>query len=814
MAKYYTVSAEHALQLAGWAAQSFHMNRIGTEHLLIGLLEEEAGTASILLKEAGAEKAKLLSYVSRLVAPRGAMGMGTPKKMSVRAEEAAERAKALAERLGSEEAGTEHLLLALLMDRECVATRLLHTMETDLKKLTEETIRVLHAQGVFTEEELNGGTGEEASVTPTLDRFSRDLTRLAAEGKLDVVIGREAEMNRVMQILSRRNKNNPCLIGEPGVGKTAIVEGIAQRIVSENVPDMMKDKRVLMLDMAGMVAGTKYRGEFEERIREVVREAAGSRNVLLFIDELHTIIGAGGAEGSLDAANILKPSLSRGEIQVIGATTIDEYRKHIEKDAALERRFQPVQVEEPGEEETIAILKGIRPALEQHHRVLISDAALRACVVLSERYMNDRRLPDKAIDLADEAASRARLGDFRTGSGISAKEEELRELAAKKEDAVLRGDFDGAKEYVRRQEILKKRLETERKKKETAEEEHGLWVREDDIADVVALMTGIPVSRLAENETKKLAALEETLHKRIIGQEEAVKAVASAVKRGRVGLKDPRRPIGSFLFLGPTGVGKTELSKVLADAVFGSEQSMIRVDMSEYMEKYSVSRLIGSPPGYVGYEEGGQLSEQVRRHPYSVLLFDEIEKAHPDVFNILLQVLDEGHITDSHGRRVDFKNTVIIMSSNAGAQSIMSPKRLGFGAGEDKVREYNDMKEGVMEEVRRLFKPEFLNRIDDIIVFHPLTREEIYKIACLQLSDLEKRAKAQMDMTLHFTESVKKFIAEKGYSEKYGARPIRRMIQERIEDPLAEEILAGRVKKGSLVRIRCGKDGNVIFKVS
>ncbi len=809
----FTDSAVHAMQLAGWAAQSFHMSRIGTEHLLVGLVEEDDGAASVLLREAGVEKGKLLTMISRLVAPRGVFTGFKPEKLSVRAENVKKEALALAERMREAKAGTEHLLLAILLDTDCVATRLLHTMEVDVVKLRNETIRVLSAEGLFSEEELQGSANDEGSATPTLDKYSRDLTALAKEGRLDAVIGRDAEMSRVMQILSRRRKNNPCLIGEPGVGKTAIVEGLAQRIASEDVPETMLNKRLLMLDMAGMVAGTKYRGEFEERIREVVREAAGSKDVLLFIDELHTIIGAGGAEGSLDAANILKPSLSRGEIQVIGATTIDEYRKHIEKDAALERRFQPVTVEEPTREEAVEILKGLRPGLEEHHGLRILDEALEAAVTLSERYMNDRRLPDKAIDLVDEAASRLKLGEYRPGTGAAAKEEQIRALEEEKEEAIVLGDYDRAKELHEQQKTLRAGIALSKKTKARKAQEGVLAVGEEQIAEVVAAVTKIPVTRLAENETKKLAKLEETLHKRIIGQDEAVRAVASAVKRGRVGLKDPRRPIGSFLFLGPTGVGKTELSKVLADAVFGSEQSMIRVDMSEYMEKYSVSRLIGSPPGYVGYDEGGQLSEQVRRHPYSVLLFDEIEKAHPDVFNILLQVLDEGHITDSHGRRVDFKNTCIIMSSNAGAQTITAPKRLGFGAGEDKQREYNDMKEGVMEEVRRIFRPEFLNRIDDTIVFHPLTRAEIYDIVGLQLSDLTKRALSQMDLKLHFTESLKKHIAETGFSEKYGARPIRRMIQDKIEDPLSEKILSGEVKKGDKVHVRYAKDGAIRFTV-
>ena len=817
MNKDYTESAVHALHLAGGAAQFFHMNRIGTEHLLVGLLDAEDGAASILLAEAGVKRPVLIAHIERLVAPSGNAHPAhakLPDAGSVRADAVMAEAQALAEKFGHQKIGTEHLLIALLEDTECIATRLLHTMNIDLGKLHAAAAAAIGAEAFYTEEEMSGAPqAASAGETQTLDRFSTDLTRLAAEGKLDPVIGRNEEMTRLIQILSRRTKNNPCLIGEPGVGKTAIVWGLAQRIASDAVPETVRGMRLLSLDLPGMVAGTKYRGEFEERIRAVVREAAQNRNILLFIDELHTIIGAGGAEGALDAANILKPALSRGEIRIIGATTIDEYRKHIEKDAALERRFQPVAVEEPSKEEAVEILRGLRPYFEEHHGVRILDEALEAAVSMSERYINDRRLPDKAIDLIDEAASRIRIGHAGGSGGVLEKEQEIRKTVSETEDALIRGDLAAAKELRKKQAKLEAQLGRIKEKYEKKQAQGELAVGEEAIAEVVSQTTKIPVTKLAESETKRLAKLEETLHKRIIGQDEAVRAVANAVKRGRVGLKNPKRPTGSFLFLGPTGVGKTELSKVLAEAVYGSEASMIRVDMSEYMEKYSVSKMIGSPPGYVGYDEGGQLSEQVRRHPYSVLLFDEIEKAHPDVFNILLQVLDEGHITDAHGRKVDFKNTCIIMSSNAGAQAIIEPKRLGFGASGDTKKEYEDMKRGVMEEVRRLFKPEFLNRIDDIIVFHPLTREETVDIAALQLKELTARAKDQMNVTLKTTDSLKQYIAREGYSEKYGARPIRRLIQDKIEDHLSEMILNGEMGRGDTVRIRFGRDEKLHFEV-
>ena len=625
---------------------------------------------------------------------------------------------------------------------------------------------------------------------------------MAADGNLDPVVGRDKEIARLIQILSRRTKNNPCLVGEPGVGKTAIVEGLAQRIISSMVPESVKNKRVVVLDLSGMVAGSKYRGEFEERIRNVINEVRSNQGILLFIDELHTIIGAGGAEGALDASNILKPSLSRGEIQLIGATTLEEYRKYIEKDAALERRFQPVTVEEPSEEETIEILKGLRPYYEKHHGVVIEDSALEAAVKMSERYINDRFLPDKAIDIIDEAASKVRLGGYRMAPEVDAMELELHEIQKDKEKAVKQADLSLAKELQARQREIETEISKYKEKEERRNKRKKISVTEASVADIISDWTKIPVQRLTEGETKRLARLEKELHKRVIGQEEAVKAVAQAVKRGRVGLKDPNRPIGSFLFLGPTGVGKTELSKALAEAVFGSEQAMIRVDMSEYMEKHSVSKLIGSPPGYVGYDEGGQLSEKVRRNPYSVLLFDEIEKAHPDVFNILLQVLDDGHITDAHGRKVDFKQTIIIMTSNAGAQAIIEPKKLGFLSNNDEKQDYERMKSGVMEEVRRLFKPEFLNRIDEIMVFHPLNKTHIKKIVNIMLKTLEKRCKEQLDIQLKITESVRDFLAEAGFDSKYGARPLRRAIQTKLEDPMANALLEGTIKRGDTVRIQ------------
>ena len=805
MQEKFTRQAKAALKLAESAARSWKHSYIGTEHILVGLLDEQEGTAGKILEEFGVDREKLESLITKLIAPSGVLVAEKSAGYSPRAQKVREQAVKEAEKQNEDLAGTEHLLLAMLKETDCVGTRLLYTMGVNIQKLYSA---VLAAAGIDTNaipEELQmskNQKGKQGSTTLTLDQYSRDLTAMAADGNLDPVVGRDKEIARLIQILSRRTKNNPCLVGEPGVGKTAIVEGLAQRIISGMVPESVKNKRVVVLDLSGMVAGSKYRGEFEERIRNVINEVRSNQGILLFIDELHTIIGAGGAEGALDASNILKPSLSRGEIQLIGATTLEEYRKYIEKDAALERRFQPVTVEEPSEEETIEILKGLRPYYEKHHGVAIEDSALEAAVKMSERYINDRFLPDKAIDIIDEAASKVRLGGCRMAPEVDALELELHEIQKDKEKAVKQADLSLAKELQARQREIETEISKYKEKEERRNKRKKISVTETSVADIISDWTKIPVQRLTEGETKRLARLEKELHKRVIGQEEAVKAVAQAVKRGRVGLKDPNRPIGSFLFLGPTGVGKTELSKALAEAVFGSEQAMIRVDMSEYMEKNSVSKLIGSPPGYVGYDEGGQLSEKVRRNPYSVLLFDEIEKAHPDVFNILLQVLDDGHITDAHGRKVDFKQTIIIMTSNAGAQAIIEPKKLGFLSNNDEKQDYERMKSGVMEEVRRLFKPEFLNRIDEIMVFHPLNKTHIKKIVNIMLKTLEKRCKEQLDIQLKITESVKDFLAEAGFDSKYGARPLRRAIQTKLEDPMANALLEGTIKRGDTVRIQ------------
>ena len=802
----YTDQARTAIMYAEKTARRCRHNYIGTEHLLAGLIHEKQGTAGMVLREFGVGEEKLMELIDKLIAP--AQGVLTEDKRGYtpRAELVLENSRQEAMDLKSTRVGTEHLLLAMLKEVDCVGTRLLHTMGVGIQKLQME---ILVAMGEETSgKEAYGKKNSRGSIsmgTPTLDQYSRDLTELARQGKLDPVVGREEEIARIIQILSRRTKNNPCLVGEPGVGKTAIAEGLAQRIVQEMVPDTIKGKRVVVLDLSGMVAGSKYRGEFEERIKRVVSEVMEHQGILLFIDELHTIIGAGGAEGALDASNILKPSLSRGEIQIIGATTLEEYRKYIEKDAALERRFQPVTVEEPTEEQAIAILQGLRTYYEEHHGVQITDEAVSAAVKMSTRYITDRFLPDKAIDLMDEAASKVQLTGFSVPEAIRQSEQELRKLSQEKEEAIKAGDFSLAKEIQNKQIEEEKIYQTAKKRFENRNKNRNLIVTEETIAQIVSGWTKIPVQKLAEKETKRLARLEKTLHQRVIGQEEAVTAVAKAIKRGRVGLKDPARPIGSFLFLGPTGVGKTELSKALAQAVFGSEQALIRVDMSEYMEKHSVSKMIGSPPGYVGYEEGGQLSEKVRRNPYSVILFDEIEKAHPDVFNILLQVLDDGHITDAQGRKVDFKQTCIIMTSNAGAQSIVEPKRLGFSSGEDAKKDYEHMKNGVMEEVKRIFKPEFLNRIDEILVFHTLRKEEIKQIVSLLLKKLQSRCKEQLDIELTVRNSVKEYIAEEGFDSKYGARPLKRAIQNKIEDAMAEEILEGRIHRGDHVIVSVSK---------
>ena len=804
----FTKQAQTALTLAKAAAIDFELGYIGTEHLLLGLLSETEGTAGRVLEEFQVDGKKLVELIDKLVTP-AEVGNVTEIEMkpaySPRTEKVLESAVAEAQNSGCEKAGTEHLLLAMLRETDCVGTRLLYTMGVNIQKLYAAVLGAMGYDNESIQEEFQAAKAMQnpgGSPTPALDQYSRDLTQMAAEGKLDPVVGREKEISRLIQILSRRTKNNPCLVGEPGVGKTAIAEGLAQRILAGSVPDTIKDKRLVVLDLSGMVAGSKYRGEFEERIRKVVDEVRENQGILLFIDELHTIIGAGGAEGALDASNILKPSLSRGELQIIGATTLEEYRKYIEKDAALERRFQPVTVEEPSEEEAYEILKGLRPYYERHHKVEILDEALEAAVKMSVRYINDRFLPDKAIDLIDEAASKVQLSGYQASSEIEDLSREIQEILQEKERAIKTGYLSLAKECQEKQKEAEARLEQLQVKEEKKNQRKSGKVDEKAVASIVSDWTKIPVQRLTEGETRRLAQLEKELHKRVIGQEEAVHAVSQAVKRGRVGLKDPNRPIGSFLFLGPTGVGKTELSKALAQAVFGSEQAMIRVDMSEYMEKHSVSKLIGSPPGYVGYDEGGQLSEKVRRNPYSVILFDEIEKAHPDVFNILLQVLDDGHITDAHGRKVDFKQTIIIMTSNAGAQAIVEPKQLGFISQKDEKKDYEKMKSGVMEEVRRLFKPEFLNRIDEIMVFHTLNKEEIRKIVLLLLKSLEKRCEEQMDIHLNVTNSAVDYIAEAGFDAKYGARPLRRAIQSKIEDRLANELLEGKIKRGDIVQVQ------------
>ena len=804
----FTKQAQTALTLAKAAAIDFELGYIGTEHLLLGLLSETEGTAGRVLEEFQVDGKKLVELIDKLVTP-AEVGNVTEIEMkpaySPRTEKVLESAVAEAQNSGCEKAGTEHLLLAMLRETDCVGTRLLYTMGVNIQKLYAAVLGAMGYDNESIQEEFQAAKAMQnpgGSPTPALDQYSRDLTQMAAEGKLDPVVGREKEISRLIQILSRRTKNNPCLVGEPGVGKTAIAEGLAQRILAGSVPETIKDKRLVVLDLSGMVAGSKYRGEFEERIRKVVDEVRENQGILLFIDELHTIIGAGGAEGALDASNILKPSLSRGELQIIGATTLEEYRKYIEKDAALERRFQPVTVEEPSEEEAYEILKGLRPYYERHHKVEISDEALEAAVKMSVRYINDRFLPDKAIDLIDEAASKVQLSGYQASSEIEDLSREIQEILQEKERAIKTGYLSLAKECQEKQKEAEARLEQLQVKEEKKNQRKSGKVDEKAVASIVSDWTKIPVQRLTEGETRRLAQLEKELHKRVIGQEEAVHAVSQAVKRGRVGLKDPNRPIGSFLFLGPTGVGKTELSKALAQAVFGSEQAMIRVDMSEYMEKHSVSKLIGSPPGYVGYDEGGQLSEKVRRNPYSVILFDEIEKAHPDVFNILLQVLDDGHITDAHGRKVDFKQTIIIMTSNAGAQAIVEPKQLGFISQKDEKKDYEKMKSGVMEEVRRLFKPEFLNRIDEIRVFHPLNKEEIRQIVLLLLKSLEKRCEEQMDIHLNVTNSAVDYIAEAGFDAKYGARPLRRAIQSKIEDRLANELLEGKIKRGDIVQVQ------------
>lgn len=797
----YTKQAREALDAAEVYAKELKHPYIGTEHLLMGLRTSISGVAAQVLEMNGLREEDVRKVVGELVSRVGDEPFSGRPKESPRLKFILEEGRKMAERFRMSEVGTEHPLLAIVRDTDCVAARILITLNINLQKIMQDCLTTI-GENPKALSDRGDGTGKGS----VLEQFCTDLNALAEDGKLDPVVGREEEMQRLMQILSRRTKNNPCMVGEPGVGKTAIIEGIAQRIAKEAVPEKMRDKRIFSLDLAALIAGSKYRGEFEERMKRLVGEVRAAGNIILFLDEIHTVVGAGGAEGAMDASNILKPSLARGEIQLIGATTITEYRKYIEKDAALERRFQPVMVEEPSKEETIRILEGIRGKYEVHHRIEISQEAIRAAVMLSDRYISDRFLPDKAIDVLDEACSKAALRGYKMPEQIEDLEQIIGELNQELEDAIKERNMEKAALLAADKNQINEKLKRAKARRERQQQKLRIALTEGDIADVVSEWTRIPVQRLAQSETERLKKLEATLHKRVIGQEDAVSAVARAVKRGRVGLKDPSRPVGSFLFLGPTGVGKTELSKALAEALFGNDESMIRIDMSEYMEKHSVSKLIGSPPGYVGHEDGGQLSEKVRRHPYSVVLFDEIEKAHPDVFNILLQVLDDGHITDSQGRKVDFRNTVIIMTSNAGAQSIVDAKRLGFNTVQDEKEDYKKMQSNVMDEVKRIFRPEFLNRIDEIIVFHALTESELEKIVGLLCQDLIQRAKEQLDITLKIKSAAKKLIAEAGTDRKYGARPLKRALQTKLEDPLTEAILNGEIKRSDLVETGVSKN--------
>lgn len=811
MQSQFTNNAQEALKAAARCAFALKQGYVGTEHILAGLLKEQTGVAHKVLTDNGVELERVMDMIRDSIAFDGGVGIKEREGYSPRARKILEEAHRQAARFNQQQTGTEHLLMAIIKEGENVAVRLLNTLGINVQKVYADTLIAIGQDGSLYKEDLNR-RAQGKSKGGTLAQYSRDLTAMAREGKLDPVIGREDEIRRLIQILSRRTKNNPCLIGEPGVGKTAVVEGLALRIIEGKVPFTVKDKRVLTLDLSGMVAGSKYRGEFEERIKKVIKEVIDDGNVILFLDELHTIIGAGGAEGAIDASNILKPSLARGELQMIGATTIAEYRKYIEKDAALERRFQPVNVEEPTEEEAIRILEGIKGKYEEHHQVSITSEAVEAAVRLSGRYINDRNLPDKAIDLIDEAAAGVRLRSSDVPDKLKPLTEQIKKMDLQIERSIRMEAFSQAAEIKRNQDALIKKYERTKKRLQGSSSEKRPVIGENDIAEVVAIWTKIPVQKLAQKESERLLKLEGILHRRVIGQEEAVTAVAKAMRRGRVGLKDPRRPIGSFLFLGPTGVGKTELSKALAEAMFGSEDAIIRVDMSEYMEGHSVSKMIGSPPGYVGFEEGGQLSEKVRRNPYSVVLFDEIEKAHPDVFNVLLQVLDDGHITDSKGRKVSFKNTILIMTSNAGAQRIVDPKNLGFAAVEDAKRDYEKMKSGVMEEVKRSFKPEFINRIDDIIVFHQLNNDNMKAIVSLLAANLYKRCEEQMDIRLSMSGALKEHLVTKYADVKMGARPLKRAIQSVVEDALAEEILMKKVQPGDAVTAGY-KNGKVVFTV-
>ena len=804
----FTQRAKEAIEQAQNKASELGQNYVGTEHLLLGLSMVEDGIASRALEAQGVSTMELEDKISEITGNQSAVGV-VPQDFTPRTKRILEMSYNESLKLGSNYIGTEHLLLATIKESDCIAVRILSSLNVNFQQLHDE-IMVMLGEGYKNlgaaplSQKSNKGKNPQ---TPTLDKYSRDFTRLADENKFDPIVGRESEIQRVIQILSRRTKNNPCLVGDPGVGKTAIVEGLAQKIISGDVPEMLKDKRVVSLDISAIVAGSKYRGEFEDRIKKVISEVMATNNIILFIDEIHTIIGAGNAEGSIDASNILKPSLSRGEMQVIGATTLNEYRKYIEKDAALERRFQPVKVFEPQEDEAIEMLKGLRDKYEAHHSVKITDKAIEASVKLSVRYINDRYLPDKAIDLIDEAASKIRLSTYTSPPEIKQLEEKLVDLEKEKESSIKTEEFEKAGKIKELQAAVKVQLEAEKEKwqKKSVDMEHV--VNEESIADIVSQLTGIPIRTVQSEETERLKNMEEILHKRVVGQDEAVSSISRAIRRSRVGLKNPKKPIGSFLFLGPTGVGKTELSKALAEVLFGNENAIVRVDMSEYMEKHSVSKLIGSPPGYVGFEEGGQLSEKIRKKPYSVILFDEIEKAHPDIFNSLLQVLDDGQMTDSQGRKINFKNTVIIMTSNAGARNITSPKKLGFISNDDEQKSYEYMKKGVMDEVKNTFRPEFLNRIDDIIVFHSLFKENIIKIIEIMINELKERIKQNMDININVSNEVLEYIAKEGFDPMYGARPLRRAIQTKIEDTLAEELLEGKFKEGDTIEISLESEG-------
>ena len=807
MQEKYTKKAFDVLQRAKEAAAKLGNEYIGTEHILLGLTLVQQSVAAKALEGQNVTYHQVMERICEMQGEKQKFYL--PLDMTPRAKRVVERSKQEAVRLGANYVGTEHILLALLREPDTLAITLLEDLGVDIQTLYEDIMLLLgesEAQPAGVQG-MHERPKEEISETETLDKFSRDMTALAKQGKFDPIVGREQEIERIIRILSRRTKNNPCLMGDPGVGKTAIVEGLAQKISDGNVPDTLRHKRILSLDLSAMVAGSKYRGEFEERMKKALEDVKAAGNIILFIDEIHTVIGAGAAEGAIDASNILKPALARGEIQLIGATTLEEYRKHIEKDAAFERRFQPVRVEEPTEAVAVQMLTALKDPYEMHHRVRISDEAIAAAVRLSARYVTERFLPDKAIDLIDEAASCLRLSAYTAPTSIKELEARIAELEQEKETAIKTEEFEQAAEIKKLQDGLRTSLKAAKRAWESTHDSGEIVVTADNVAEIVSRWTGIPVQSMQEEESQRLLHLEEVLHKRVIGQDEAVKALAKAVRRGRVGLKDPNRPIGSFLFLGPTGVGKTELSKALAEALFGDENAMVRIDMSEYMEKHSVSRMVGSPPGYVGYEEGGQLSEKVRRNPYSVVLFDEIEKASPEVFNILLQVLDDGHITDGQGRKVDFKNTVIIMTSNAGARSIAAPKRLGFTSVETPEQSYEMMKKGVMDEIKNIFKPEFLNRIYDIIVFHPLEKEEITRIVRLLTDVMAKRVKENMNITVSFTKKAIEKIAEEGYDKAYGARPLRRAIQSKIEDAFAEEYLLGNIKAGDKVSVGLKTNG-------